>query len=122
MDGTQDVVREFGRVHGWIRLVSIPCDETPVRGRSSVRAFNAGVMGESKLADLVTGPDADVSFGPGDFDSLRRESQKNSRLGIAADLCYERHGDSSEPVHVTQPNLQAPPSRTEGNAYRNSYR
>ena len=92
-DGTQDVVRELGRVHDWIRLVSIPSDANPARGRSSVRAFNAGVMGEPTHADLVTGLDADVSFGPDYFDSLRREFQRNSRLGIASGLCYELRGD-----------------------------
>jgi biofilm PGA synthesis N-glycosyltransferase PgaC len=105
-DGTQDVVRELGRVHTWIRLVSIPSDASPVRGRSSVRAFNTGVMAEPTLADLVTGLDADVSFGPDYFDSLRREFQRNSRLGIAAGLCHEPRGDEWEPVHVTHPNLR----------------
>ena len=52
--------------------LSIPSDANPVRGRSSVRAFNAGVMGEPTHADLVTGLDADVSFGPEYFDSLRQ--------------------------------------------------
>ena len=28
-DGTQDLVRELGRVHNWIRLVSIPSDANP---------------------------------------------------------------------------------------------
>ena len=105
-DGTQEVVRELGRVHDWIRLVSIPSDANPARGRSSVRAFNAGVMGEPRHADLVTGLDADVSFGPDYLDSLRREFQRNSRLGIASGLCYEPSGDEWEPVHVTHPNLR----------------
>ena len=86
-------MRELGRAHGWIRLVSIPSDANPARGRSSVRAFNAGVMAEPALADLVTGLDADVSFGPGYFDSLRREFERNPRLGIASGLCYESSGD-----------------------------
>jgi poly-beta-1,6-N-acetyl-D-glucosamine synthase len=105
-DGTQDVVREFGHAHDWIRLMSIPSDPNPARGRSSVRAFNAGVMAEPKLADLVTGFDADVSFGPEYLDSLRREFLRNPRLGIASGLCYELSGDRWEPVHVTQPNLR----------------
>ena len=105
-DGTQDVVRELGRVHDWIRLVLIPSDANPARGRSSVRAFNAGVMGEPAHADLVTGLDADVSFGPDYLDSLRRAFQRISRLGIASGLCYEPRGDEREPVHVTHPNLR----------------
>ena len=96
----------LGRVHNWIRLVSIPSDASPARGRSSVRAFNAGVMGEPTHADLVTGLDADVSFGPDYLDSLRREFQRNPRLGIASGLCYELRGDEWEPVHVTHPNLR----------------
>ena len=48
-DGTQEVVRELGRVHDWIRLFSIPSDASPARGRSSVRAFNAGVGGEPAM-------------------------------------------------------------------------
>jgi glycosyltransferase involved in cell wall biosynthesis len=105
-DGTQEVVRKLGRVHDWIRLVSIPSDANPARGRSSVRAFNAGVMAEPRHADLVTGFDADVSFGPEYLDSLRRAFQRNPRLGIASGLCYERSGDEWEPVYVTSPNLR----------------
>jgi poly-beta-1,6-N-acetyl-D-glucosamine synthase len=105
-DGTQDVVRELGRVHRWIRLVTIPSDSSPARGRSSVRAFNAGVMGEPRLADLVTGFDADVSFGPDYLDSLRRAFRRNSRLGIASGRCYEPRGDQWEAVRVTHPNLR----------------
>jgi glycosyltransferase involved in cell wall biosynthesis len=105
-DGTQEVVRELGRVHDWIRLVSIPSDTSPTRGRSSVRAFNAGVAGEPSLSDLVTGLDADVSFGPEYLASLRGEFLKNSRLGIASGLCYEPGGDEWKPVYVTSPNLR----------------
>ncbi len=105
-DGTQEVVRDFGRTHSWIRLVSIPSDTNPARGRSSVRAFNAGVMGEIGHADLVTGFDADVSFGPEYLDSLRKEFERTPHLGIASGLCHEPCGDGWEPVHVTQPNLR----------------
>jgi biofilm PGA synthesis N-glycosyltransferase PgaC len=105
-DGTQEVVRELGLTHNWIRLVSIPSDANPARGRSSVRAFNAGAIGEPGHADLVTGLDADVSFGPEYLDSLRRVFQRNPRLGIASGLCYELCGDRWKPVHVTHPNLR----------------
>lgn len=105
-DGTADVVRELSRAHGWIRLVSIASDAEPVRGRSSVRAFNAGVMDVPEHTDLITGLDADVSFGSRYFDALRHEFERNPRLGIAAGLCYEPSGDRWEPVHVTHPNLR----------------
>lgn len=105
-DQTREVVLELGRVHDWIRLVSIPSDSSPIRGRSSVRAFNAGVMGEPMSADLITGLDADVSFGPDYFDSLRQEFERNPRLGIASGLCYEHDGADWKPVHVTHPNLR----------------
>jgi poly-beta-1,6-N-acetyl-D-glucosamine synthase len=105
-DGTADVVRELARAHGWIRLVSIESDANPARGRSSVRAFNAGVMDVSKHPDLITGLDADVSFGVGYFDALRREFERNPRLGIAAGLCYEPCGEGWEPVSVTHPNIR----------------
>lgn len=105
-DGTADVVREFARRHGWIRLVSLASDAEPVRGRSSVRAFNAGVMDAPQDPDLVTGLDADVSFGAEYFDKLRREFESKPRLGIAAGLCHESSGDGWEPVHVTSPNLR----------------
>ena len=78
----------------------------PARGRSSVRAFNAGVIAVPRHPDLVTGLDADVSFGPEYFDALRREFERNPRLGIAAGLCYEPCGDGWEPVYVTHPNLR----------------
>jgi GT2 family glycosyltransferase len=63
-------------------------------------------MAEPRHADLVTGFDADVSFGPEYLDSLRRAFQRNPRLGIASGLCYERSGDEWEPVYVTSPNLR----------------
>ncbi len=65
-----------------------------------MRAFNAGVMDMPKHADLVTGLDADISFGAGYFDGLRREFDRNPRLGMAAGLCYEpsRDGVSRDPV------------------------
>jgi glycosyltransferase involved in cell wall biosynthesis len=105
-DGTQDVVRELNAAHDWIRLVSIPSDANPIRGSSSVRAFNAGVEDLVARADLVTGLDADVSFGPDYFDSLRREFLNNPSLGMAAGVCHEQEGDEWKPVHVTHPNLR----------------
>jgi glycosyltransferase involved in cell wall biosynthesis len=105
-DGTADVVRAFADTHPWIRLVSIASDAEPVRGRSSVRAFNAGVTEVTKHPDLITGLDADVSFESGYFDGLRSEFERNPRLGIAAGMCYEPVGDGWEPVHVTHPNLR----------------
>jgi hypothetical protein len=63
-------------------------------------------MGVRSHADLVTGLDADVSFGPEYLESLRREFLRSSRLGIASGLCHEPCGDEWEPVHVTHPNLR----------------
>src|SRR5438034_6780791 len=60
-DDTPEVVRELGRTHSWIRLLSIESDGEGKRGRASVRAFNAGVA-EGSTADLITSLDADVSF------------------------------------------------------------
>jgi glycosyltransferase involved in cell wall biosynthesis len=107
-DETPDVVHQFARTHRWIRLLSIASDAKPARGRSSVRAFNAGVLDVPKHPDLITGLDADVSFGPGYFDGLRSGFGRNPRLGMAAGLCYERSADDEgwEPVHVTYPNLR----------------
>src|SRR5262245_32641279 len=62
-DETPDVVRELGSAHSWIRLVSIEDEIGAKRGRSSVRAFNAGVAGASERQDLVTSPERDGSFG-----------------------------------------------------------
>lgn len=105
-DGTTDVMHELAQDNGWIRLVSIASDAHPVRGRSSVRAFNIGAAEAADQPDLITGLDADVSFGPEYFDALRRKFAENPRLGIAAGLCYEPEGDGWEPVHVTHPNLR----------------
>ena len=60
----------------------------------------------SKLPDLITGVDADVSFGPDYFDALRREFERDPRLGIAAGVCHEPSGDAWEPVSVTYPNIR----------------
>jgi poly-beta-1,6-N-acetyl-D-glucosamine synthase len=105
-DGTQDVVGELARDHRWIRLLAIESDPNPIRGRSSVRAFNAGVADIARHPHLITGLDADVSFGPDYFEGLRREFKSNPRLGIAAGQCYEPCRDGWTPVHVTYPNLR----------------
>lgn len=105
-DGTAEIVRELGCAHRWIRLVSIESDANPARGRSSVRAFNAGVLEAPELPDLITGLDADVSFGSDYFDRLRREFERSPRLGIAAGVCYEPSGEVWEPVSVTYPNIR----------------
>jgi len=105
-DETADVVRELARDHGWIRLVSIATDAAPTRGRSSIRAFNAGILQGPEHPDFVTGLDADVSFGPEYFEALLDEFEKSPRLGIAAGLCHEPSGDGWAPVHVTYPNLR----------------
>ena len=44
--------------------------------------------------------------GPAYFDALRREFERNPRLGMAAGLCYELSGDGWEPVHVTHPYIR----------------
>ena len=105
-DATQGVVRAFGRDHPWIRLLSIEGESRPVRGRATVRAFNAGVSGQWEQADLITNLDADVSFESTYFDSLRDEFERESRLGIASGLCFEFGDDGWHPVHVTHPNLR----------------
>jgi glycosyltransferase involved in cell wall biosynthesis len=104
-DDTPHIVRELGRVHDWIRLVSIEGDARPVRGGASVRAFNTAVR-EFNLSDLVTNLDADVSSEPTYFERLRLEFERNPRLGIASGLCYELHEAGWEPVHVTYPHLR----------------
>ena len=102
-DGTAEVVGGLAQAHPWIRLISIPSDPTPARGRSSVRAFNAGVRELTEHPDLITGLDADVSFDSGYFGKLRQKFEADPRLGIASGLCYEPSGDGWEPVHVTRP-------------------
>jgi hypothetical protein len=86
-------------LRNWIRLVSIPSDANPARGRSSVRAFNAGAIGEPGHADLVTGLDADVSFGPEYLDSLARSPE-----GFRADdLAYQPREVSTSAYQPRQP-------------------
>jgi glycosyltransferase involved in cell wall biosynthesis len=105
-DDTREVMQALARVHAWIRLLSIEGEARPVRGRGTVRAFEAGVTSESSQADLVTNLDADVSFEPTYFDSLRREFERNPRLGVASGVCYELDGDGWKPVNVTHPFLR----------------
>ena len=71
-----------------------------------MRAFSAGISGGPEQTDLITNLDADVSFEPTYFDSLRREFEGNPRLGIASGLCFELRGDSWQPVNVTHTNLR----------------
>ena len=105
-DATCDVVRELGRVHPWIQLVSIDDTAPPVRGSGGVQAFNAGVIGEKPHSELITNLDADVSFESTYFDSLRQQFEARPRLGIASGMCYELRQDRWEPVYVTYPHLR----------------
>lgn len=105
-DETESVVRELASHHDWISFLSIPGEERAVRGRASVRAFNAGVQSLPDEFDLVTNLDADVSFAPEYFDGLRTAFALRPYLGIASGLCYEEEGGGWVPVHVTYPNLR----------------
>ena len=86
------------------KSVAVFRETKAVRGRASVRAFNAGVLRESGRFDLITNLDADVSFEPTYFDVLRQEFERNPGLGIASGLCHELQGDCWRPVYVTYPN------------------
>jgi hypothetical protein len=88
------------------KSVAVFRETKAVRGRASVRAFNAGVLRESGRFDLITNLDADVSFEPTYFDVLRQEFERNPGLGIASGLCHELQGDCWRPVYVTYPNLR----------------
>jgi len=105
-DETGNVVQELAEGHPWITLVSIPPADRPIRGSASVRAFNAGIAGEGLRCDLITNLDADVSFPPTYFQSLRGEFEARPSLGIASGLCFELANDDWKPVYVTYPNLR----------------
>ncbi len=105
-DDTREVVQELASIHRWIRLLSTEGEARPARGRGTVRAFEAGVTSESSQTDLVTNLDADVSFEPTYFDSLRLEFERNRRLGVASGVCYELDGEDWKPVNVTHPFLR----------------
>jgi len=105
-DATPDIVREFSRVHPWIRLLSVEGETRPARGRATVRAFDAGVRSEPTQTQLVTNLDADVSMGPEYFDVLRNEFERKPRLGVASGVCFEFDGQSWKAVNVTHPFLR----------------
>jgi glycosyltransferase involved in cell wall biosynthesis len=105
-DDTVAVVEALSREYPWIRLVHVKGENQSVRGRMSVRAFNAGYDLVEQPIDVVSNVDADVSLPPTYFEQLLGRFAADPRIGIAAGLCYEETDGSWLPVRVTAPFLR----------------
>lgn len=81
-DGTDEIVRKYAAVHGWISLVRMP-EHRDRQFAAKVTAFNAGLgrihhLGYQAIAAL----DADISFGPDYFSFLLAKLAESPRLGL----------------------------------------
>lgn len=90
-DGTADVVAALAESHPWIDLVQLEGEAQPTRETAIGRALEAGMTAFSDLPDLVVKVDADVSFAPEFFARVVSEFERDSRLGIASGIGYERN-------------------------------
>jgi GT2 family glycosyltransferase len=82
-DGTDDVIREYGRRQEWIGFVRM--DEHRDRQfAAKVQAFNAGykALGETPY-DIIGNLDADITFGRGYFQFLMGKFEADPMLGVA---------------------------------------
>jgi glycosyltransferase involved in cell wall biosynthesis len=100
-DDTLRVARELERAYGWVRVLEVPGEQDPVRGRPIVRAFQAGVAALETAPDVVVNLDADISVDPDYFEQLLGRFAAEPRLGIAGGTCHELVRGEWRPRRVT---------------------
>lgn len=92
-DGTREIVERYASRHDFIRLVNV--ERAPGRHfGNKVFAFNRG-MNEVRDVDYeyIGNLDADISLERDYYESVVREFEKDSQLGIAGGKVYTRVGD-----------------------------
>ncbi len=102
-DDTLAVARTLGDEWSWIRPLTIPGEETPVRGAPIVRALHAALasLDQEHPPSFVVNLDADLSFEPDYFERLLEKFSTDPSLGIASGTCYELERGAWRQRHVT---------------------
>ncbi len=101
-DETLVVAERLTNEYDWIRVLTVPGEEVPVRGAPIVRALHAGFAAlEESPPAFVVSLDADISFDPRYFEDLLGRFAADPSLGIASGTCYELEGGVWTQRHVT---------------------
>jgi glycosyltransferase involved in cell wall biosynthesis len=104
-DRTDEIVGRYAAAHDWIELVRMP-ESRPRSFAAKAFVFNEGYARlAAETFDVVGNVDADVSFGPGYFEYLLSQFERDPTLGVAGTHYVEGEfhsfGDSyMNPVHV----------------------
>jgi Oligosaccharide biosynthesis protein Alg14 like/Glycosyl transferase family 2 len=101
-DSTREVLDELAQTHAWIHGVSVPGEETAVRGAPIVRAFHAGLARLDLLPDVVVKVDADISMEPDYFERLLAAFEESPSLGMASGSAYELRGSAWRQIVTTR--------------------
>jgi poly-beta-1,6-N-acetyl-D-glucosamine synthase len=100
-DGTVELAQELAAERAWIRLLRIPGERDPVRGRPIVRALHAGIASLEPLPEIIVSLDADISFEPDYFKRLLAAFAADERLGIASGSGWELERGAWAQRHLT---------------------
>ena len=88
-DRTDEIVSQYAANYGFIKLVHAK----PQGKRNYASKVNAIKVGfrllKSVEYDFIGNLDADVSFGPDNYECILRKFEKNARLGIAGGIIFD---------------------------------
>ena len=106
-DETGEAGEEIASELDFAAVLSVPADNSAIRGKPIVVAFQAGLDALEPGADVLVKLDADVSFEPDFFDRLIAAFEVDSQLGIAGGTCYEQdeHGEW-RPTYTTRDHVR----------------
>lgn len=105
-DETPALAERLTAANGWIRVLRVPGEATPVRGAPVVRAFHAGLNALGDLPDVVVKLDADVSFEPDHFERLLAAFAADPSLGMAGSMCWEEERGEWRPQFTTRSHVR----------------
>jgi poly-beta-1,6-N-acetyl-D-glucosamine synthase len=102
-DDTLAVANRLSEELGWLRVLTVPGEEAPVRGAPIVRSLHAALeaLAKDTPPGLVVNLDADISFDATYFEQLLARFAGDSVLGIASGTCYEFERGAWRQRHVT---------------------
>jgi glycosyltransferase involved in cell wall biosynthesis len=90
-DRTDEIVKEFARVHGWIELLRMP-EHRDRQFAAKAHCFNAGYARlRGRDYDYVGNLDADITVEPDYFEFLFGKFAAQSALGVAGTPFVEDH-------------------------------
>jgi poly-beta-1,6-N-acetyl-D-glucosamine synthase len=90
-DATADIVASYAAQHSWIELINRPARKDR-NFAGKVHAFNEGLaLVQDHQFDLIGNLDADISFGPDQFEYLIGKFMSNPHLGVGG-TAYTQDG------------------------------